>query len=546
MNAARVSAAREWLVIAGLTLAGAVLRAWAFGRLSLTHFDEGIYAFAGLWSVSPHGVLGLDPGAIAYAPPGFPILVGLSYTLFGISDYAAIAVSVMAGIATIPVVGWLGRRTFGPGAGAAAAALAAFSMAHVAFSRKALTDAPFLLTWLVAIGVGMRFVERPGFLRGLALGIAVGVAQNFKYNGWLAGAIVAAAALAGVLIHPEKRWRGPLLRILGWGLFAALVAGLVYAPWYVFVASHGGYGQLMRHHSAYVVPYDWRSNLSLQLGQAFALSGETYMGVATGLVAVAACGLATNLRRTGFAAGLFALLCSVQGYLPWWLGLGWSPWLLANSRPGLRPLGAWWLIMSSLTPLYHPYARLWLPLHALGWLLMAGTLSMLAASETTITRGVRERRALVGIAVACGVSAVIHTVLARPEPIAWHAVLAPDPSLRNLAFSRLPQKIPEKGVVLRLYARRPLAFYLSLQGEYRLQLEPDLQRASVEQPAGSWGVIDEVMAPPMVKLRPGQTTLRVQVDPVTVLDYFPYHAFMGINRPWSDVVLLAPSKKTLP
>ena len=129
---------------------------------SLTHFDEGIYAFSGLWIVSKGGVLDLDPAVIAYAPPGFPILVGLSYGVFGVSDYAAIVVATLAGTATIPVVGWLGRRTFGPGAGAAAATFAALAMAHVAFSRKALTDAPFLLAWLVAIGMGGRFLERPG------------------------------------------------------------------------------------------------------------------------------------------------------------------------------------------------------------------------------------------------------------------------------------------------------------------------------------------------------------------------------------------------
>ncbi len=190
MNAARGSSTREWLVITVLTLVGAVLRFWNFGRLSLTHFDEGIYAFSGLWVLSKHGLLDLDPSIVAYAPPGFPLLVGISYGLFGVSDYAAIVVAIIAGIATIPVAGWLGRRTFGPGAGAATATFAALAMAHVAFSRKALTDAPFLLAWLLAIGVGGRFLERPGFVRAIVLGVAVGVAQNFKYNGWLAGVIV--------------------------------------------------------------------------------------------------------------------------------------------------------------------------------------------------------------------------------------------------------------------------------------------------------------------------------------------------------------------
>ena len=37
-------------------------------------------------------------------------------------------------------------------------------------------------------------------------------------------------------------------------------------------------------------------------------------------------------------------------------------------------LGTAWLVLSVLTPLYHPYARLWLTLHAAGWLLIAGAI----------------------------------------------------------------------------------------------------------------------------------------------------------------------------
>src|SRR5437764_9432819 len=116
-----MSVNRSWLsrerhVISLVTLVGAVLRFWAFGHLSLDHFDEGIYAFAGLWITTEHGPLGLDPMVIPYAPLGFPILVGLSYLVFGITDLSAILAATVCGVASIPVAGWLGRRTFGPGA----------------------------------------------------------------------------------------------------------------------------------------------------------------------------------------------------------------------------------------------------------------------------------------------------------------------------------------------------------------------------------------------------------------------------------------------
>jgi 4-amino-4-deoxy-L-arabinose transferase-like glycosyltransferase len=535
MNAPGSSSTREALVIAVLTLVGAVLRVWAFGRVSLTHFDEGIYAFAGLWGLSRHGLLDLDPGVIAYAPPGLPILVGLAYLLFGVSDYAAIGVSIVAGIATVPVVGWLGRRTFGPGAGAAAATFAALSMAHVAFSRKALTDAPFLLAWLVAVGMGMRFLERPRFVRALALGAAVGIAQNFKYNGWLSGVIVAAAAAAGVLFQPDERRHGPLLRTFGWGLVAALVAALTYAPWYAFVAAHGGYADLIRHHRGYMNSR-WWSNFCLQLGQANALSGGIPSGTMSGLLGGIAqlwvSGPPRRRLRDYVGTGVFAVFYAFQAYFAWWVGLGWTPWLLAQANPGLRVVGAWWLVLSLITPFYHPYARLWLPMHALGWLLAAGILSVVAFQGHGAIRTRRERRALVGIAFACGVTAGIHLALGPNRTFSWKAVLKPAPSLRDVAFQILPQRIP-KGSTIRLYARRPLAFYLSIQNAYKIQLEPSHELAWKEQPEGSWGVIDELMpgGRELAWLTPnGFYFQRLPIDPITILDDGPWQlSLVGIK-----------------
>ena len=44
------------LVVIALTLLGAVIRLWSPGRLGLVHFDEGIYALAGLWSLLAAGI----------------------------------------------------------------------------------------------------------------------------------------------------------------------------------------------------------------------------------------------------------------------------------------------------------------------------------------------------------------------------------------------------------------------------------------------------------------------------------------------------------
>src|SRR5262245_9354850 len=137
---------RRWLLpvlLTVLTLIAAVPRFWNAGRLGLCHFDEGIYAFAGLWIRSTSGISAIDPNVIAYAPPGFPILVGIAHLMLGINDVSGIVVSQVMGVLTIPLVYWVSRRSFGVGAGLASSSLAALAGHHVAFSRMGLTDISF-------------------------------------------------------------------------------------------------------------------------------------------------------------------------------------------------------------------------------------------------------------------------------------------------------------------------------------------------------------------------------------------------------------------
>jgi 4-amino-4-deoxy-L-arabinose transferase-like glycosyltransferase len=377
---------RESALIACLTLLGAALRLWNLPRLGLEHFDEGIYALSGLWIVSPRGLAGIDPMVIPYAPPGLPILIGACYFITmpvwpRLADLSAIAPSLMCGIATIPVVAWLGRRTFGPGAGVAVASMVALSGAHVAFSRMALTDVPFLLAWVTAVGLGTGFLERPGLSRSIACGLAVGVAQNFKYNGWLAGVIIGLAALLGLADRRQESRRAIL-----YGVVAAVVALGVYAPWILFVERHGGYASLTAHHRSYIGGVGrWVPHLRQQLAQVVALAGLvsgrlTWTGIAwclawVGCALVGAPGTDAELRwrslrfRAGLLGGIMAF--GVFPDLPWWLGLVWLPALLRDRRPAVRVLAVWWIVMSILTPFYYPYARVWLPLSAAGWLVAA-------------------------------------------------------------------------------------------------------------------------------------------------------------------------------
>jgi len=469
----------EALAVAGLTLIGAILRVWPPGRLGLTHFDEGIYALAASWIFDPKGIASIDPTLIPYAPPGFPILVGLAYGILGRSDTAAIAASQVAGLLTIPVVAWLARRTFGPGSGFAAATFATFSGPHIAFSRMALTDASFLLSWLIAVGLGMRFLERPGAIRAVTLGFGVGLTQQFKYNGWLAGAIMIGAAILGILSRPEERRSARIAQVFGWGILGAGMAALVVLPWYRFVEGNSGYSALLRHQRNYLGGIrDWWPRFRIQCDQSIALLPGLRVGGFGLILACLAPWIARSpawdevSRRLPRSRMVFlAILIGVSSFAligaPFWLGLMLAPWVLTLPDPAVRIVGVWWLVLTVLTPFYHPYARLWLPLHAVNWLLLgcliarfpSGVITLIMTVKSSAEERWRGWIKILSAAAAFSLGGFISVQSmreARPQPD-W---LGPSDSLRR-STALLGSRIPDEVAGLRLLVRPSVTYYLA-------------------------------------------------------------------------------------
>jgi hypothetical protein len=545
---------REAFVVGILTIVGAVLRCWSLPRLGLEHFDEGVYALAGSWILSPRGLANIDANLIPFAPPGFPILVGVSYQLTfpwpGITDRSAIAPSLITGIATVPVAAWVSRHVFGPGAGAAAAAFAALSGASVAFSRMALTDSTFLLFWFVALGLGARFVEAPGWRRAIAFGAAIGLAQNIKYNGWLAGGIVVVCVLIAVPKRPRES-----VRALALAGVAALVALLVYAPWIVFVEKHGGYSSLLAHQRSYTGGVEtWLPHWKLQMAQSVALAGlvsgqMSWTGVAWFLawLGVWRClprqesgsddGRWSGLRyRVGLLGGTF--LFGVLPNLVWWLALATVPWLLLSPRPSERLIAVWWIVMSCLTPLYHPYARLWLPVHAAGWIVVASTIVRsgcfgngdsiysLRGDKRWLSR--RAELALLAVAIAAA-QQLIQSPHARPLP----RLLGPSDSLRRIAVELSES---HTGQPIHVLARPALSFYLRTSG--RLEVFEHADWAGLEGArSASVIILDEVqlrqesigqgLGAFVRGQRPAHVQLVDELNLPTLLDVDPEAAYGG-------------------
>jgi dolichyl-phosphate-mannose-protein mannosyltransferase len=498
---------RETWVVIALTLCGGLLRAWSPGRLGLVHFDEGIYALAGLWCFSPGGLAGIDPAVISYAPPGFPILVGLSYLVFGVNDLAAILVSICTGTLSIPLVAWLAHRAFGRGAGGAAAAFAALSGPHVAFSRMALTDVSFLFTWLFALALGQKFLERPSPGRAAIFGCAVGLAQLFKYNGWISGAIVVTCAICDLVVHPARWQTRSTAATWGWGLLAVACACMVYWPWFRFVDLHGGYGALLAHQRSYLGGLaSWPRHLALQLNQTEFLSGGPRWLACTGVAAglAAAIGLWDDLLSPGaiwtvFLATLAVVaLCLVPGFSCTVAIVFLLVGTLLTRRPGrtrsvqLPAVG--WALLGVLTPFYHPYARLWLPIEAIGWLFLGGGVaisqSWLAAPTGPMasTRAGGSRR-LSALALALS-ALVIAVIFWRSQTTNPHIPpLAPSDSIRRATASLL-SAVPKNTGEIRGFVRPPLLFYLALASNIAVMRQPDLAHALDPRNSASWAIID--------------------------------------------------------
>ena len=348
-------------------LTGLLLRLSWPGSIGLDHFDEGIYAFAGEWPFARGGLASLDPALIPYGPPVTSVQIGICNILLGgPSDFSAILPGLLYGSLAVLVIGRLAAKIFTPQAGLFSAILLATSGAGIALSRSALTDAPLMLVWLSTIYYGLHFLIRPSFISSILLGAGVGLSQLTKYNGALTGVIVALTALVDVAYVPREKVRDLHLfaKRIGWGLFAILIAFLIYLPWIQFVERHGGYRALMKHHSGYMGGVEtWFSHLKLQLAQAsvFQWQWSLMILVVVGCIWVGASNQnQATQTKIKWPVVWTILLCLIPNGI-WICSIIKAPRLLRSPEVGLKLIGVWLIFLSILTPFYHPYARLWLP-----------------------------------------------------------------------------------------------------------------------------------------------------------------------------------------
>jgi 4-amino-4-deoxy-L-arabinose transferase-like glycosyltransferase len=239
---------------ASLLLLGLLAGVLFFVRLGATGLfdaDEPAYAGAaremlerGDW-ITPHfnGRPRFDKPVLFYW------LIGLSYRLLGVSEFAVRCWSALAGVALVLLVAWAGRRWFGERAGLLAGLALATNPLTILLARAAVTDMLLTLCMTAALLAALEAIGgapgRTGWWVALGWG-AMALAVLVKGP---VGLLIPALVLAGTsLVLREVR---PALRRLfpWWGIALFLALSL---PWYGLVLAANGRafieGFVIKHH----------------------------------------------------------------------------------------------------------------------------------------------------------------------------------------------------------------------------------------------------------------------------------------------------------
>jgi 4-amino-4-deoxy-L-arabinose transferase-like glycosyltransferase len=186
-----------WL-LSGIVLVGAILRLPTLGQQSLWT-DE-----AQTYGVVAHGLghLFSQISKMESTPPVYFLVGWVWARLFGLSEVALRLPSAIFGLATIVVVGQLGRRLVDARVGLAAALLTAVSPIMVWYSQEARAYAMVMLLSALSMLVLVWALERPNRVRLLLWSLSAAAALSVHY-------------FAAFVIAPEAIWLGVALRRRG-------------------------------------------------------------------------------------------------------------------------------------------------------------------------------------------------------------------------------------------------------------------------------------------------------------------------------------------
>ncbi|APZ92379.1 ArnT family glycosyltransferase [Fuerstiella marisgermanici] len=250
------------LVLVGMAIVmGVLLRVQHLDRLAVEHFDEGVYA-AGLWHDGDFGTS--YPHRQLYAPPLLPTMIEVSSAITGHQPWAVFLPSLLLGCATIPLMWWLARMSFGMNAGLFIVYVVAFSDYHIQFSRMALTDVPVLFWMTLAVTVAAAGINRSSYQLMIVAGICCAAAWWTKYTGWLPLAIVSSGVAFRWLLR--QRTIATFRTSAALVLVMAATAFVCWSPWLWMLQDAGGYAAVAANHSGYYTGLSqWQNNMAAHI-----------------------------------------------------------------------------------------------------------------------------------------------------------------------------------------------------------------------------------------------------------------------------------------
>jgi hypothetical protein len=208
---------RWWLAVAGVAAMATWLRAHTLTLQSLW-FDEVLTAI---------GAQNL--AWIAYTPqifghPPLQYLVGWTVGGSAADEWRLRLPSLVAGVATVVALAWLGRRLLGPAPGLMAALALSLSPFHVEISQLARPYALFLLLTVLSMSALIQALERERARDWLWLSALL--ALNL-YTHYLALPVFLLEAVTATVFLARRRWHGSLSAVLA---FAGAIVLLL--PWF--------------------------------------------------------------------------------------------------------------------------------------------------------------------------------------------------------------------------------------------------------------------------------------------------------------------------
>jgi mannosyltransferase len=322
---------RTFWVVAGLTVAAAVLRFATLGVQSY-HHDEIVTASRILRDGFWHAMDAV--GFSESAPPLYYAVAWLWTQITGTGEVGLRSVSAVAGVATVPVAFLLGAELSSRRAGIVAAVLVAVNPMLLWYSQEARAYSLFVLLTAISLLYFARALDRGRRRDSIGWGVASALALGTHYF-----AVFPIAAEALWLLRRRGRASGGAIP----GIWIIAAAGLALAP-------------LVVHQSSFAHA-EWIGNFSLghrlwETGLTFAL-GETgdiiarpehpLLAVLPGLAAIAGLALVflRGERRELRAAAILLALAAVTFAMPLVIGLlvPSKDYVLArNLLPALVPL----------------------------------------------------------------------------------------------------------------------------------------------------------------------------------------------------------------